>query len=117
MHFIHQQTPNVAQTLYGKRAQRDLIITRRILITVIILTLPGLPNIGFVLMTNINRMYSGAFFMYRIQWMGPSVTVFIFSFALVFLTPKLKEIFRRETRHQNSIAPITMAQHTFQPTI
>jgi len=114
MYFILHQTPQIAQTVQGKRAQRDLIITRRILITVVILTLPGLPNVGFVLMTNINTAYSGSFFMYRIQWMGPSVTVFICSLALVFLTPKLREIFRELAHRQNSIAPIRTTQHNSQ---
>lgn len=117
MSFILHQTPQLAQTLQGRRARRDLIITRRILITVIFLTLPGLPNVVFTVMVNINRIYSGAFFMYRIQWMGPAVMVFIFSFALVFLTPKLKEIFRKEIPHINSIAPITATNHNFQMTI
>jgi hypothetical protein len=58
MYFIRHQTPQLSQTRQGRRAQRDFIITRRILFT---LTLPGLPNIGFVIMTNIDIHFSGAY--------------------------------------------------------
>lgn len=110
MYFIRHQTPQLSQTQHGKRAQRGLIIIRRILFTVIALTLPGLPNIGFVFMVNINPHFSGAYFMYRIQWMGPSVTTFILSIALVFITPQIKEIIIRK----NHVAPTTIVMQNLQ---
>jgi hypothetical protein len=112
LYFLHHQAPQLSITQQGRRAQRDVIVIQRILFTVITLTLPGLPNIGFVLMMNIDHRYAGAYFMYRIQWMGPAVTIFIFSIALIFINPQIKEIFVKFTNRGNHIAPTTVPIRT-----
>lgn len=117
LYFIHYQTPQLSQTQQGRRAHRDLAITRRILFTVIALTLPGLPNIGFVFMTNINHQYSGAYFMYRIQWMGPSITVFILSISLIFMTPQIKKLLIKYLFRKNHVAPTVITMKNLQPSV
>ena len=110
MYFLRYRSPHLSRTQQGRRAHRDFIVIRRILFTVITLTLPGLPNVAFVLMMNIDRRLSGAFFMYRIQWMGPAVTIFVFSIALIFITPQMKEIFLKFIRRENHVAPATLTR-------
>ncbi|CAF4998902.1 unnamed protein product, partial [Rotaria sp. Silwood1] len=118
LHFIRHQAPQLSQERQRRRAQRDLMITRRILFTVIALTLPGTLNITFVIMTNIDVRFSGSFYMYRIQWMGPAITLFILSIGIVFITPQIKQILVKLKFCRNQVAPIqTTQQELQQPSI
>ncbi|CAF1363994.1 unnamed protein product [Adineta ricciae] len=90
MRFIRRQTSNLHQTGRMRTVQRDSAVIRRILFIVNTLTLPGMPNIIHTIMVNIDRSKSGLYNMYRIQWMFPAIGIFIFSIALVFLTPQFK---------------------------
>ena len=107
LYFIRQQTPQLLQTAHGRRAHRDLIVTRRILLTVNILTLPGLPNTFFFIVVTINPALAGAYYMYRIQWMCPGVTLCILSVALVLITPRLKALAtRKRITRTNQVVPL-----------
>jgi hypothetical protein len=114
LYFLRHQTPQVSRTQQGRRAQRDFIVIRRILFTVITLTLPGLPNVAFVLMVNIDHRFADAYYIYRIQWLGPAVTIFIFSIALIFINPQIKEIFTNFMRRENHVVPTMMPIRTLQ---
>ncbi len=118
MYFIRHQTPQLSQTRQGRRAQRDFVVTRRILFTVNALTLPGLPNVAFAFMVNIDHHLSSAYYMYRIEWMGPAITLFIFSIALIFISPQIKDIFVNLIRPRNHIVPATITiQNLQQPSV
>ena len=90
LYFIRHQSPQMLQTQQGKKAQRDFVITRRILFIVNTLALPGLPNAIFAAMTGINPSIAGAYYMYRAQWIGATVIIFMMSIALVIITPQVK---------------------------
>ncbi|CAF2600772.1 unnamed protein product [Rotaria sp. Silwood2] len=106
LHFIRNHAPQLSQERRRRRAKRDLMITRRILFTVIALTLPGVPNLTFVLITSIDVRLSGSFYMYRIQWMGPAVTIFILSIGIVFINSQIKQIFIKLKFCGNQVVPI-----------
>ncbi|CAF1179071.1 unnamed protein product [Rotaria sp. Silwood1] len=112
LNFIHHQASQLPQQRQRRRTQRDLMITRRILFTVIALTLPGIPNLTFALMTNINPRFSGSYYMYRIQFMGPTVTIFILSILIVFITPQIKQRIIKLKFPRSQVRPIasTMRQ-------
>ena len=92
LYFIRQQTPQLALTHQGRRAQRDLIVARRILFLVSALTLPVLPNVVYLTIVTLNPMKDGSYYMYRVQWMGPSISILLASVGLVIITPKIGEI-------------------------
>lgn len=119
MYFIHRQSSRLLQTQHGKRIQRDMIVTRRILSLVVGLTLPGIPNIVFFAMTSANPTIAGAYYMYRIQFMGPAVVIFILSILLVIMTPQFKTIVQSGISHyDNRVRPMgqTMTEQHTQPT-
>ena len=93
--FVHRQNAEALQSTQGQRSQRDFIVIRRILFTVVTLTIPGLPNVVFSWITAFDPRLSGAFYMYRIQWMSPLVTFCVLNIALIFITPPLKEVCRK----------------------
>ncbi|CAF4818589.1 unnamed protein product [Rotaria sp. Silwood1] len=86
------RAPQSLRERQRRRVNRDLIVTRRIIFIVIALALPGLPNLGFAIMTNIDHRFSGSYHMYQIEFMGPAVVVFILSIAIIFITPQIKQI-------------------------
>ncbi|CAF2807814.1 unnamed protein product [Rotaria sp. Silwood2] len=106
LYFIRYQTPQLSRARQRKKAQRDLMITRRILFSVIALTLPGFPNAGFGIMTIINIRFSGSFHMYRIQWMGPAITVLTLSIVIVFINSQVKQILKKFKCVINQLTPI-----------
>ena len=107
LYYIRHQSAQVLQTQQGKKAQRDFIITRRILFVVNVLTSPGLPNATFFAMSNINPSLVGYYHMYRIQWMGSIVVIFMLSIALVIMTPQLKTLVKAGRMHpENQIEPM-----------
>ncbi|CAF3200697.1 unnamed protein product [Rotaria sp. Silwood2] len=118
LYFIRNNAPQLPQERQRRRAQRDLMITRRILFTVIALTLPGSLNITFVIMTIIDVRFSGSFYMYRIQWMGPAVTLFILSIGIVFINSQIKQILIKLKFCGNQVVPIeTTRQELHQPSV
>lgn len=107
MYFIHQQSPQLLETHQGKKMQRDFIITRRILFLVNVLTLPGAPNVIFTIMSNINPSVAGDYYMYRIQWLGGAILVFVLSIALIIITPQLKTLVTMGiVHHENQVGPV-----------
>ncbi|CAF1181566.1 unnamed protein product [Adineta ricciae] len=105
--FIRHQTSNMLQTQQMRSAQRDFTVIRRIIFIVNTLTLPGVPNCTFTLMTSIDPSISGFYYMYRIQWLLPAVAVFIFSIALVIITPQLKTCFFNAIHYNhNRVLPV-----------
>ena len=115
LYFINHQTPQLLQTAHGRRANRDLVVIRRILFTVNNLMLPGLPNTVFVILVAINPAMNGLFQMYRIQWMSPGVALWVLSMALVPMTPRLKSLVMGERAARiNEVAPDRPMAHTEQ---
>ncbi len=56
--------------------------------------------------------------MYRIEWMGPAITLYIFSIALIFISPQIKDIFVNLIRPRNHIVPATITiQNLQQPSV
>ncbi|CAF3239430.1 unnamed protein product [Rotaria sp. Silwood2] len=108
LHFIRYQASQLSQERQRRRAHRDLIVIRRILFTVIALTLPGIPNVVFAIMTNIDFRFSGSYYMYRIQFLGPAVTVFILSIAIIFITPQIKQILMKLKLCNSQVAPMIL---------
>ena len=98
--FVRRQSPQLARGQQGRRAQRDLIVARRILFLVNALILPVLPNVVFFLITSLNPSVSGSYYMYHLQWIGPVLVTSITSISLIFLTPKLKEIVQQVWKSQ-----------------
>jgi hypothetical protein len=104
VYFIRRQAKHLPFNQRRRRFQRDLLVTRRILFTINILTLPGLPNSIYFIMTSIDSRLSGSFYMYRLQWMGPTVAMCISSIALIWITPKLRTlVLHRRNRSLSSI--------------
>ncbi|CAF1067708.1 unnamed protein product [Rotaria sordida] len=115
LYFIHHQAASqLSGARQRRKAHRDLMITRRILFTLIALTLPGLPNLIFAFMTNIDIRLSGSYYMYRIQFMGPTVTVFIFSILIIFINPQIKQILIKLKFRGNQIVPIESTMRELQ---
>ncbi|CAF4370173.1 unnamed protein product, partial [Rotaria sp. Silwood2] len=114
LHFICNHAPQLSRARQRRRAKCDLMITRRILFTVVALTLPGVPNLTFALMTNINPRLSGSYYMYRIQWMGPTVTLFIFSILMIFITPQIKQTLTKLEFPRSQVKPIVSAMRELQ---
>lgn len=114
VYFIRYQAPQLTRARQRIRAQRDLIVIRRILFIVITLTLPGLVNSGFAIMSVIDQRLSGAYFMYRIQWMGPAVTFFIFGIVLGFIDPQLRQRIQKITVRGHQVMPNTSQTHELQ---
>jgi hypothetical protein len=106
--FIRHQTSQTIQTGQRNNAQRDFLVTQRILFTVNILTLPGLPNLVLFVMTSIKPSFSGSFYMYRIQWSCAAVAIFALSIALLMMTPQLKALtVNRIMKPDNRVATIS----------
>ena len=107
MCFIHHQSPRQLQTQQGKKMQRDFIIIRRILFLVNLLTLPIIQNVVFAIMSVVNPSVAGDYYMYRIQFMGPVIVMFILSIALAIMTPQLKTLIATGTVYlENQVGPI-----------
>ncbi|UJR19874.1 hypothetical protein I4U23_023007 [Adineta vaga] len=105
MYFIRHTNLQLLQTHQGQRARRDYIITRRILITMSTLALAGLPNVCLAFIAYFNPNVSGDYYMYRIQWMVPGITMLTLSIVLVFITPKLKQIIMKLRCQKNPVVP------------
>lgn len=108
VYFISYQAPRISHGRQRRQAQRDLIVIRRILFTVIALALPGIPNTIFGIMSIVDFHVSGSYYMYRIQWMGPAVTVFIFSIALVFINSHMKQVLLTKLKYRRGQAVLTV---------
>lgn len=105
IYFLSHQSLQLSQTHQRRRAQRDYLIIRRILFTMVVLALAGLPNLGLGLLSQIKPNLSGDYYMYRIEWMVPSVTILIISIGFVFITPQLKTVIVSRLRRENQVVP------------
>ena len=52
--------------------------------------------------------------MYRIQFMGPTVTLFIFSILIIFINPQIKQILIKLKFYGNQIVPIESTMRELQ---
>ncbi|CAF3411044.1 unnamed protein product [Rotaria socialis] len=106
---MRNQIPQFSQVQRRIRAQRDLAVTRRIIFTIIAMTLPGLPNIGFIFLSNIHLNMEGSYEMYRIQWTGPILAFLVLSIALILMTPSLKNLIIAKMFNQRAqVQPTTL---------
>jgi hypothetical protein len=87
--FIRQQSNN--QRLVRRRRQaRDLLAIQRILITVSVLIVLGIPSVILVILSAITgKEYLLSF---RITWISLTVSMTGLSVAMVFLIPQVKNI-------------------------
>lgn len=107
--FMHNQTLQFSQTQPGIHAHRDLVVIRRIIFTIVAMTLPGLPNIGFIFLSNIHLNMEGSYEMYRIQWTGPILAFLALSVALMLMTPPLKALILSKMSNQRAqVQPATL---------
>ncbi|CAF1378806.1 unnamed protein product [Adineta ricciae] len=105
IYFVSHQNLQLLQTQQGRRAQRDYIIMRRILLTMIILVLAGIPNLGLAFLVHFKPNLSGDYYMYRIEWMVPSVSMLTLSIGLVFITPRLTIVVVSCLQRKNQVVP------------
>ncbi|CAF1285940.1 unnamed protein product [Rotaria magnacalcarata] len=106
---MRNQITQFSQVRRRMRAQRDLVVTRRIIFTIIAMTLPGLPNIGFIFLSNIHLNMEGSYEMYRIQWTGPIFGFLVLSIALILMTPSLKKLIVAKMPNQRAqVQPATL---------
>ena len=104
--FIRHHSFSTAQAKQKLRVQRDVLVIRRIIFIVNALTMNGLPNVVFLIMTMVDANISGFYYMYRVQWMIPCVGMLVLSIALLIITPQLKRlIIHRFTNHRTRVAP------------
>ncbi|CAF5111180.1 unnamed protein product, partial [Rotaria sp. Silwood1] len=86
---IYRQS--TVQTLIAqRRQQRDVLVIKRIAITVIMLLIFGLPNLVFVIVTSMTGVEYAL--TYRIQWFIGSLSMIGLSITNVVLKPQLKSI-------------------------
>ncbi|CAF1370275.1 unnamed protein product [Adineta steineri] len=100
--FLRRQPIN--QTLIvKKRQERDLLVIRRIFITVGLLLTLGLPSLVLLIMLSITGEESLLFF--RIEWLSVSLSMVGLSVALVFITPQLKSIILKKYQRNQVLPP------------
>ncbi|CAF3501090.1 unnamed protein product [Rotaria sp. Silwood2] len=87
--FLYRQS-NVQTLIVQRRQQRDLLVIKRIGITVSMLIIFGLPNLVFLILTSMTDVEYAL--TYRIQWFIGSLSMTGLSITNVVLTPQLKRI-------------------------
>ncbi|CAF1547636.1 unnamed protein product [Adineta ricciae] len=105
MYHIRRGNLQLLQTQRGRSAQRNYVVIRRILCTMTVLALAGLPNVGLAILAYIKPNLSGYYYMYRIQWMVPAITMCTISIVLVFITPQLKKVIMNAERLDKQVMP------------
>ncbi|CAF0728471.1 unnamed protein product [Adineta steineri] len=102
--FIRQQPHNQTQAIQRRQA-RDLLVIRRILITVGLLITLGFPSVVLVIMGAITgEEYVLSF---RITWISLSISMTGLSIAMVLFIPQLKSIVWKKFQ-RNRITPGTI---------
>jgi hypothetical protein len=87
--FIHHQSNN-RTVIIQRRQERDMLAIRRIIITVNILLMVGIPSMILLIMAIITGVVHPL--AYRIQWFIGGVSVVVLSITTVIFTPPLKRI-------------------------
>jgi hypothetical protein len=112
---IIRYTRRNAQSQRGRQNanKRDLTILKRIVILVFIIVGIGLPTAGIVLVYIITHHVIP--YAYHIQGLSISFGVFVASVSLVFVTPQMQQIFKK---NQAQVRPhetmmVTVNQHKF----
>lgn len=100
--FIRDQPNNVTLAV-KRRQQRDLLVLRRILITVSILLVVGIPTIVLLMLALITGNTHPL--SYRIVWIGAAICLTTLSIGLVFMDPQLNSIVMKKWR-QNRAMPV-----------
>ena len=105
-----QQTRPIHQRQHLSN-KRDVTILRRIVILVTIIVGLGFPTVAVILVRAICKF--AVPFDYHIQGVSLSIGAFIASISLVFLTPRIREIFRmqRNDRRIPTIVAMTPSRH------
>jgi len=98
--FLHQQTNN--QTfVVNRRQERDLLVIRRILITVGLLMILGIPAIILLIMLYITGEEHPLIF--GIGWLFVSLSILGLSLSQVIFTPQLKSIVLRKCQRDRVV--------------
>jgi hypothetical protein len=101
--FIRQQSYDPARVIQRRQA-RDLVVIRRIFITVGALIFLGVPSVVLVVMAAVTGEENPLSF--RITWISLSISMTGLSVAMVFFIPQLKSIVWKR-RQRNRIATIS----------
>ena len=108
--FMHTRA---SQAMLVHRAQRDILVTRRIFLTVNGLLVPCLANVIYVVITNANPSSSGFYYMYRVQWFAGIISILVSSIFLVINTPQLRQLLvEKFWPNRNRVIPINTVTHT-----
>jgi hypothetical protein len=100
--FIRQQPNNQTQAIKRRQA-RDLLVIRRIVITVSVLIVLGVPSVVLVIMSAITGIEYPLSF--RITWFSLTVSMAGLSVAMLFFIPQMKNIVWKKWQ-QNLITPV-----------
>jgi len=87
--FLRGQSTNQIVVVH-QRQERDLLVLRRILITVCLLLALGIPSVILLAMFIITSQKQPLFF--RIEWFSVSLSMIGLSLSQVIFTPQLKRI-------------------------
>ncbi|CAF1354939.1 unnamed protein product [Didymodactylos carnosus] len=113
IYYIKQQS---SQTLKNRQNQRDLIIIKRILITLGILIILGIPIIVFILLFILTNYWPS--FAYRLIWMTISFSFLFLNLSLIYFTSQWKQSVkqlwnnRRRQRYILCNMPVTLNLNT-----
>ena len=99
--YLHQQPTNQSFAV-KQRQTRDLLVIRRILIIVGLLTAVGLPSTVLLIMLFITGQENPLF--WRITWLSVSLSMFGLSLSIIGFTPQLKRIIMMKFQ-RNQIEP------------
>jgi hypothetical protein len=101
--FLHRQSINQALVV-KQRQERDLLVIRRIFITVSLLLTLGIPSVVLLIMLLITGEESPLFF--RIEWLSVSLSMIGLSLAVAFFTSQIKSIILK--KYQRNLAAVPL---------
>ena len=99
--FLRRQ-PNNNLILIKKRQERDLVVIRRIFITVGLLMALGIPALVLLIMLHITGEENPLIF--RIGWIPVCLSMIGLSLSMVLFTPQLKRIISKKLQN-NRVRP------------
>jgi hypothetical protein len=101
---VYLRRQSHSQTLLVKqRQQRDLVVIRRIFITIGLLAVLGIPSFVFIIMFNITNVENPLF--YRFLWFFFNFSTTSISFTMIIVIPQLKSIVMKKFQ-RNRVVPL-----------
>ena len=103
--FLRHRTNNLT-VIIKQRQERDFLVIKRILISIILLLISGMPGMIFVIIYAFTNDFY--FLTYRIIWFSIIVSMLALNVILIFYIPQLKNIFNNLFRQNQLIVPTNM---------